>query len=91
MKGHARENLNPYALCGRESYQGTTERDAEKGLLSRIYITVLCVAKDLYPRTTQRDTQRVLLDRVNISVFCKRIVKTSKIFKKKKCMSKIAK
>ena len=39
-----------------KSYQGTTERDAVKGLLKRIYITVLCVEKDLYPGTTQRDT-----------------------------------
>ena len=39
-----------------KSYQGTTQRDAVKEILSRIYITVLCVAKDLYPGTTQRDT-----------------------------------
>ena len=31
-------------------------RDPKKTLLSRIYITVLCVAKDLYPGTTQTDT-----------------------------------
>ena len=55
-----------------KSYQGTTERDAVKVLLSRIYITVLSVAKDLYPGTTQRDTLRVLLDRV---------VQTSKVKK----------
>ena len=57
MKSHARENLNTYALCGVEgkSYQGTTQRDPVKSLLSRIYITVLCVAKDLYPGTTQTD------------------------------------
>ena len=36
-----------------KSYQGTTQRDAVNGLLSRIYITVLCVANDLYPGTTQ--------------------------------------
>ena len=53
MKRNARENLNPYELCVREkSYQG---RDAVQGLLNRIYITVLCVAKDLYPGTSQRD------------------------------------
>ena len=40
----------------RKSYQGTTQRDAVKGLLSRIYITVLCVEQDLYPGITQRDT-----------------------------------
>ena len=39
-----------------KSYQGTTQRDTVKGLLSKIYITVLCVAKDLYPGTTQRHT-----------------------------------
>ena len=38
-----------------KSYQGTTQRDPVKALLSRIYITVLCVAKDLYPGTTQKD------------------------------------
>ena len=27
-----------------------------QGLLSRVYITVLCVAKNLYPGTTQRNT-----------------------------------
>ena len=45
-------------------YQGTTERDAVKVLLSRIYISVLSVEKDLYPETTQRDTWGVLLDRI---------------------------
>ena len=39
-----------------KSYQGTTQKDEVKGLLGRIYITVLCVGKDLYPETTQRDT-----------------------------------
>ena len=39
-----------------KSYEGTTKRDAVKGLLSRIYITVFFVAKELYPGTTQRDT-----------------------------------
>ena len=46
-----------------KSYQGTTQRDAVKGLLNKI-----CVEKDLYPGTTQRDTQRVLVDKINISV-----------------------
>ena len=50
MNSHARENLNPYALCG---------RDTVKGLLSIIYINLLCVAKDLYPGTTERDTWRL--------------------------------
>ena len=39
-----------------KSYQGTTQKDAVKGLLSTIFNTVLCVAKDLYPGTTQGDT-----------------------------------
>ena len=58
MKSPGRENLNPYAPCGREvmSYQGTTQRDTIKGSFSRIYITVLCVAKDLYLGTKRRDT-----------------------------------
>ena len=56
-----------------KSYQGTTEKDAVKVLLSRIYITVFSVAKELYPGTTQRDTGRVLLDR---------IVQTSKVKQK---------
>ena len=41
-----------YCVEGK-SYKGTTQRDAVKGLLKRIFNTVLCVAKDLYPRTTQ--------------------------------------
>ena len=58
------------------------EKDAVKGLLSRIYITVLFVAKDLYQGPTQRDTWRVLLDIINI--MCgSRIVKTSKVRKGK--------
>ena len=32
-----------------KSYPGTTQRDTVKGLLRRIHITVLCVAKDLSP------------------------------------------
>ena len=59
MKSHAREkyeNMNPYALYGREVIVGTTQRDAVKGILSKIYITVLCVEKGLYPGTTQTDT-----------------------------------
>ena len=39
-----------------KSYQVATQRDVVKGLLIRIYITVLCVAKDLYSETTHRDT-----------------------------------
>ena len=39
-----------------KSYQETTERDTVKVLLSRIYINVLSVGKDLYPGTTQKDT-----------------------------------
>ena len=62
------------------SYQGTTERDSVKDLLSKIYITVLSVAKDLYPGTTQRDTCKVLLDR---------IVQTSKAKKDKQKIAKI--
>ena len=54
MKGHDREILTQ--CVEGESYQGTTQRDAKKGLLSRIYITVLCVARDLYPGTIQQDT-----------------------------------
>ena len=56
LKSHAKENMNLYALCGREVIKGTTQRDAVKGLLSKIYITVLCLEKDLYQGTTQRDT-----------------------------------
>ena len=52
-----------------KSYQGTTQRDPVNGLLSRIYITVFCVAKDFYSGTTQRDTRRILLDIINISVW----------------------
>ena len=33
MKGNAGEKLKPYAQC---AYQGTTQRDSIKGLLSRI-------------------------------------------------------
>ena len=58
-----------------KTYQGTTQREAVNGILSGIYITVLCLAKDLYPGTTQRDTWRVLLDR---------IVQTSKVKQKGK-------
>ena len=53
-----------------KSYQETTQRDTVRGLLSRIYITVLCVAKkNLYPGTTQRNKGRVLLGKINISVW----------------------
>ena len=38
-----------------KSYKGNTQRDPVKALWNRIYITVLCVAKDLYPGTTQTD------------------------------------
>ena len=66
-----------------KSDQGSTQRDAVKGILSRIYISVLCVAKDLYQGNTQRDTWRVLLDRIYI--MCgNRNVKTSKDSKIKK-------
>ena len=50
MKGHDREILTQ--CVEGESYQGTTQRDAKKGLLSRIYITG--VARDLYPGTIQQ-------------------------------------
>ena len=56
MKSYARENLNPLHSVEGKLYQGTTQRDTVKGLLSRIYITVLCVAKHVYPGTTQRNT-----------------------------------
>ena len=38
IKSHARENLNPCALCEREvmSYQGTTQRDAVKELFNAL-------------------------------------------------------
>ena len=55
MEIHARENLNPLHNVEGKSYQGTTQRGTVKGLLSRIYITVLCVAKSLYPGTIQRN------------------------------------
>ena len=70
-----------------KSYQGTTQRDAVKGLLSRIYITVLCVANDLYPGITQIATWRVLLDWINISVWWQNYFK-KKVWRGK---SKIAK
>ena len=56
-----------------KSYQETTQRDTVRGLLSRIYITVACVAKNLYPGTTQRNTRRVLLDK--ITSVCGNIIK----------------
>ena len=64
-------------LCGREiiSRNHSKRHNAVKGLLSRIYITVLCVATHLYPGTTQRDTWRVLLYRINIKCVAREMLK----------------
>ena len=39
-----------------KSYKETTQRDTVRGLLSRIYITVLCVAKKTYTQELHKET-----------------------------------
>ena len=39
-----------------KSYPGTNQSDTVKGVMRIIYITVLCVSKDLSPGNTLKDT-----------------------------------